>query len=300
MEASSVPGEERQHSFTRPEYFLDRPMAVRLIAVVLIPGIFGAFCGWMLGVSKPVYIALQIVAAIGGYIAGWEHRSGREAALRGLVGGLVFGGAILAIHELTGDTPKVKLPEPASVLMAFTGGIGAILASFGAGARRTREEKGPAEPFKLDFSLWLPGEYYGFVGAGVLFLSLFLPWYGTSSNPNAQINGARGTFSAFGTFKVLDILLVAACTAPFILAWIVARGHALTWKPGEVTMIVGMTAFVLIVLNGIVLGKPGDPDSEIQLKIGWFIGLLGSAGICAAGVLRQAEQARERKPPGVL
>jgi hypothetical protein len=271
MEASSVPGEERQHSFTRPEYFLDRPMAVRLIAVVLIPGIFGAFCGWMLGVSKPVYIALQIVAAIGGYIAGWEHRSGREAALRGLIGGLVFGG-----------------------------GIGAILASFGAGARRTREEKGPAEPFKLDFSLWLPGEYYGFVGAGVLFLSLFLPWYGTSSNPNAQINGARGTFSAFGTFKVLDILLVAACTAPFILAWIVARGHALTWKPGEVTMIVGMTAFVLIVLNGIVLGKPGDPDSEIQLKIGWFIGLLGSAGICAAGVLRQAEQARERKPPGVL
>ena len=66
------------------------------------------------------------------------------------------------------------------------------------------------------------------------------------------------------------------------------------------TMIVGMTAFVLIILNGIVLGKPGDPDSEISLKIGWFIGLLGSAGICAAGVLRQSEAARDRKPPGVL
>jgi hypothetical protein len=49
-----------------------------------------------------------------------------------------------------------------------------------------------------------------------------------------------------------------------------------------------------------VLGKPGSPDSEIELKFGWFIGLIGSAGICAAGVLRQAEQARERKPPGVL
>jgi hypothetical protein len=65
-------------------------------------------------------------------------------------------------------------------------------------------------------------------------------------------------------------------------------------------MIVGMTAFVLIVLNGIVLGKPGGPDSEIGLEYGWFIGLLGAAGICAAGVLRQAEQARERRPPGVL
>ena len=47
----------------------------------------------------------------------------------------------------------------------------------------------------------------------MLFVSLFLPWYGTSSNPNAQINGARGTFDAFTTFKVLDILLVAACMA---------------------------------------------------------------------------------------
>jgi hypothetical protein len=129
---------------------------------------------------------------------------------------------------------------------------------------------------------------------------MFLPWYGTSSNPNAQINGARGTFNAFQTFKVLDILLVAACLAPFILAWIIARGHALTWRPGEVTMIVGMTTFVLIILNGVVLGKPGGPDSEIGLQYGWFIGLLGAAGICTAGVLRQAEQARERKPPGVL
>jgi hypothetical protein len=299
MEASSVSGEERHHSFTRPEYFLDRPVMLRVIGVIVVPLVFGLFSGWMLGASKPVYIGTQILAAIGGYIAGWEHRSGREAAVRGLVGGLVFGGGILLMHELTGDKETVKLPEPAIILLAFTGGIGAILASFGASARATREAK-PPEPFKLDLSLWLPGEYYGFVGAGVLFLSLFLPWYGTSTNPNAEINNARGTFSAFGTFKVLDILLVAACTAPFILAWIVARGHALTWKPGEVTMIVGMTAFVLIILNGIILGKPGGPDSEIELKIGWFVGLLGSAGICAAGVLRQAQQARDRKPPGVL
>src|SRR3954447_497876 len=300
MEASSVQGGETRHSIRRPEYLLDRPVAARFVIVVLVPLIFGAFTGWMLGISKPVYIGLQVLGAIGGYMGGWEHRRGREAALRGLLGGLCFGGGILLLHQLTGDTPKVKLPEPPIVLLAFTGGIGAALAAFGAAARRTREEKGPPEKFKLDFSLWLRGEYYGFAGSLVLFISLFLPWYGTSSNPNAKINGARGTFDAFATFKILDILLVGACTAPFILAWIVARGHALTWRPGEVTMIVGMTAFVLIILNGIILGKPGDPDSEISLKIGWFIGLLGSAGICAAGVLRQAEQARDRKPPGVL
>jgi hypothetical protein len=299
MEASSVSGEER-HTFTRPVYLLDRPLVARVSLVVLVPGIFGLIAGFALGQSKVVYIALQVVAAIGGYVAGFEHRSGREAAIRGFIAGAIYGGGILLMHELTGDHPKTKLPDPAVILMAFTAGIGAVLAAIGAGARDAREKKGPAEPFKLDFSLWKPGEYYGFLSAAVLFISLFLPWYGTSSNPNAQINGHRGTFSAFQTFKVLDILLIGTCIAPFILAWIVARGHALGWRPGEVTMIVGMTAFVLIILNGVILGKPGAPDSEIELKIGWFVGLLGAAGICAAGVLRQAEQARDRKPPGVL
>lgn len=268
--------------------------------VVLVPGIFGAICGYSLGHSKPVYIGLQIVAAIGGNIAGWEHRSGREAALRGLIGGACFGAGILIVHQLTGDTPKVKLPEPPVVLAAFTGGIGAVLGTFGAGARRRREEAGPPEPFSVDFTLLRRGEFVGFAAAGVLLLSLFLPWYGTSANPNAHINGARGTFDAFQTFAVLDVLLVGACTAPFVLAWIIVRGHALTWRPGEITMIVGMTAIMLILLNGIILGKPGGPDSEISLKIGWFIGLLGAAGIAAGGVLRQAELARDRKPPGVL
>jgi uncharacterized membrane protein (UPF0136 family) len=299
MEASSAPGEE-QHSFSRPVYLLDRSMAARVVLVVVIPVVFGLITGYFLGHSKTVYIALNILAGIGGYIAGFEHRSPREAAVRGVIGGAFFGAGILLMHQITGDRTVIHLTDPKIVLIGFTAGFGAILAAFGAGARATREQKGPAQAFTFDTSLWLKGEYYGFLGSAVLFISLFLPWYGTSSNPNAKINGLRGTFDAFQTFKLLDILLVAACTAPFILAWIVARGHALTWRPGEVTMIVGMTAFVLIILNGIVLGKPGDPDSEISLKIGWYIGLLGSIGICAAGVLRQAEQARDRKPPGVL
>jgi hypothetical protein len=299
MEATPVPGEER-HSFRRPEYLLDRPLALRLVMVVVVPGAFGAICGYFLGHSKPVYIALQVVAALGAYVAGWEHRGRGEAAVRGLVAGAFFGGAILAVHHATGDVAKVKLPHPEIVLIAFTSGIGALLTIFGSNARATREEAGAPEPFSIDLSLLRPGELVGFGGAAVLLLSLFLPWYGTSSNPNANINGLRGTFDAFDSFKTLDILLVAACTAPFILAWIIVRGHALTWRPGEVTMIVGMTAFMLIVLNGVILGTPGEPKSEISLELGWYVGLVGAAMICAGGVLRQAELARSRKPPGVL
>ncbi len=153
----------------------------------------------------------------------------------------------------------------------------------------------------MDFRLLQRGEFIGFAGVGVLLLSLFLTWFETNpDNPNANINDERGEFNAFDTYGTLDWLLVAACLAPFILAWIIVRGHKLTWRPGEITMIVGMTAFALIILNGVILGRPGDPDSEISIKIGYFVGLLGSAMICAGGIIRQAEGDRARKPPGTL
>jgi hypothetical protein len=153
----------------------------------------------------------------------------------------------------------------------------------------------------MDFGRLQRGEFIGFAGVGVLLISLFLPWFETNpDNANAQINGQTGEFNAFDTYGSLDWLLVAACLAPFILAWIIVRGHKLTWRPGEITMIVGMTAFALIVLNGVILGRPGDPDSEIDIKIGYIVGLIGAAMICAGGIIRQAEGDRARKPPGTI
>src|SRR3712207_5927391 len=96
-------------------------------------------------------------------------------------------------------------------------------------------------------------DFAGFLGAGILLLSLWLPWFHTACdsverrgepirivgspegcNENSVLKGDRGdaeaygSFSAWEIFNILDWLLVAACTAPFILAWIVIRGHELT------------------------------------------------------------------------
>ena len=161
-------------------------------------------------------------------------------------------------------------------------------------------------------------DFAGFFGAGVLLLSLFLPWFSTSCdtydpeagkqepsgcNEYSALNGdyrdpaAHGDFSAWEIYNIPDWLLVAACAAPFILAWIIIRGHQLTWRPGEVTMIVGIVAFGLILCNGIILGRPGD-TVDVSLAIGYFVGLLGAALITGAGVIRQS-QGRTPKPPGV-
>lgn len=152
----------------------------------------------------------------------------------------------------------------------------------------------------LDFSRLSRGEVFGMLAALVLVGSLFLPWFSTSeTNEFSRINGERGEFNAFETFGTLYWWLIAGATAPFILAWIIARGHKLTWNPGEVTMIVGVTAVVLILLNGIILGKPGD-SVEIGFEIGYFVALAAAAGIAAGGYLRQAGYIRGRKPPGTL
>jgi hypothetical protein len=154
----------------------------------------------------------------------------------------------------------------------------------------------------LDFSRVSPGELMGMGAALVLLASLWLPWFTTSSsNRHSTVGGASGgdSANAWQVFGTLDWLLVSACAAPFILTWIIARGHDLTWKPGEVTMIVGIVAFMLILCNGIILGRPGD-SVDIGLTIGYFVGLLASLGLLAAGFLRQSVYETARKPPGVI
>jgi hypothetical protein len=145
------------------------------------------------------------------------------------------------------------------------------------------------------------------VAGVVLVIAVFLPWFGTSdSNRNSILEGAHGgaSVSAWDVFPILRWLLVAAAIAPFVLSWIVARGHKLTWKPGEVTMIVGIVTFVLILCNGIILGRPKDSATnssvEISLKIGYFVGLLGALGMALAGYIRQSRYLEGRKPPGVI
>ena len=173
--------------------------------------------------------------------------------------------------------------------------------------KEREEEKGPG--FSLKRLHW--AELVGFAGALILVGSLFLKWFGTDCitdaaaragtecNPNSVYDGERGEFNAFATFRILDWLLIAASVAPFILAYIIARGHKLSWRPGEVTMIVGMIAVMLILLNGIILGKPGD-TVDMHFEIGWLVGLIGAVLIMVGGILRQALLSKNRKPPGVM
>ncbi len=151
-------------------------------------------------------------------------------------------------------------------------------------------------------------EIFGIVAGLILIGSLFLEWFsleteGVQRDESEDWVCGEGDNSCTGfeTFPILRWLLIAAAAAPLILSWILIRGHQLTWPRGELTAIVGLTAFVLIAYNGFV-DKPSPNDIGVNLSYGYFVAILAALGIFAAGGYRTVESGggAQRKPPATF
>lgn len=143
-------------------------------------------------------------------------------------------------------------------------------------------------------------EFVAIGGGALLVFGLFLPWY-NAENERATIGSENGPgdFTAFEVHTILRWLWIAAAAAPFILAYIVARGHKLSWARGELTAVVAIAAFGLAAYNGL-LDKPGDPEGLLSLRWGFAVSMLGILLMMVGSALRASEVERKRKPPGVL
>lgn len=150
----------------------------------------------------------------------------------------------------------------------------------------------------MRFSKLERGEYVALAGGALLGISLFLSWYKTKDNGN--IGGDRGTFTGWEAHSLLRFLLLAAALAPFILAYIILRDHALSWPRGEMTAVVAIAAFGLVFYNGII-DRPGDPRSLISLQFGYWVAMLGALLMLGGSAARSsAAGGRIRKPPGQI
>ena len=109
----------------------------------ILPASFGFLCGAVLGGSGAAFLALQALAAAGGYVAGLEHARPRSGTLRGAWGGLVFGGFLLVGHEVVGGDDHNLLPDPELLQLVITVGVGTLLGTLGA---RARARRSAAEP----------------------------------------------------------------------------------------------------------------------------------------------------------
>jgi len=145
------------------------------------------------------------------------------------------------------------------------------------------------------------GELIAIVGGILLGISLLLAWY-SLGNHYTQINRCHGPHTSCTGWQALTIsryVLLAGAVAPLILAWVVVRGHALSWPRGELTAVVGVVTFILTIFRG-VIDKPGAPNDQVSVDFGWGIAVLGTLLLIVGAVWRSQESAPRRKPPGVL
>ncbi len=115
---------------------------MQVVTGVLVPAGFGLVAGVLLGVTEPGYLVVSVIALLGGYFAGLEHRTVEEGFLRGVNGGLLFGTFILVGHELSGVEPKADLPHPQILLVLITTVLGAGLGALGGRSRSRRRRRG--------------------------------------------------------------------------------------------------------------------------------------------------------------
>jgi hypothetical protein len=138
------------------------------------------------------------------------------------------------------------------------------------------------------------------VGGALLAAGLFIKWYESVSD-NAILNevSGKGTYTGWEVHTIQRWLLLAAAAAPFILAYIILRGHQLSWARGEMTAVTAIAAFGLLLYAGII-DRPGEPSGQIELEWGWYVAMGGTILMLVGSALRASEVERKRKPPGVL
>jgi 4-amino-4-deoxy-L-arabinose transferase-like glycosyltransferase len=116
----------------------DRSENTQVVLVVIVPLLFGAGVGIVLGISAGFYWALLAVATLAALLSGLEHGEVQEAAERGAVAGAAFGLGILAAHQLAGTDATVSLGSVPAFLIVIDAFAGALLAAFGCWLGRRR------------------------------------------------------------------------------------------------------------------------------------------------------------------
>jgi hypothetical protein len=133
-----------------PTLFAQRSPTAQLVGGLVVPALFGAVCGVVLGSSAAAYWALQALGAVGGVLGGMEHPSAAEGADRGLLGGLVFGSFLLLAHAIDGRAAQASLGEWPGVLIAVTAIAGALLGALGGAIRSGRATRAQHAPDHFD------------------------------------------------------------------------------------------------------------------------------------------------------
>ena len=143
--------------------------------------------------------------------------------------------------------------------------LGQQLSELDRGGRRARasnatnrRRQAPIRLRAMDFRRLDRGELIAVAGGFSWARRCF--WRGTGSatptRSSTTASGPDASCTGWEALTILRFLLLIAAVAPLILAWIIVRGHALSWPRGELTAVVALVALTFTLFRG-VIDRPG-------------------------------------------
>jgi hypothetical protein len=139
------------------------------------------------------------------------------------------------------------------------------------------------------------GELVAGVSALVLFIVMFLPWYGASVKAGPISVSSDAT--AWQAYSLIDIILFISIIAAFgmVILAMTQRSAALPLSASVIVTILGGLDVLLILFR--IISKPGKGNCgsfcdavSINLKIGIFLGLISAAGIAIGAFMTMREE----------
>jgi apolipoprotein N-acyltransferase len=127
-----------------PVLLRDRSRQEQIVLGGVLPAVIGVIAGILLGVSAALYWVIAILAGIGAFVSGFEHRDGWGGADRGFIGGIIYGAALLIAHAVVGTHARVSLGSFPPLLALITAIAGMLLAAAGGRIARRQRERGGA------------------------------------------------------------------------------------------------------------------------------------------------------------
>ncbi len=129
--------------------------------------------------------------------------------------------------------------------------------------------------------------------AVVLFIALFLPWYGVKVEGAGVSVSLDETLTAWKAFSFVDILLfgAAATVIAVVVASVAGALPVLPVPPGLILLGAGGLALLLVLVRLLVAPEvAGFPeDFDVTRKFGIFIALLAAGGMAYGAVQASRE-----------
>jgi hypothetical protein len=147
----------------------------------------------------------------------------------------------------------------------------------------------------MDFSKLRLGELVAGACGALLFIDMFLSWYGISgvsvSTPigNFSNSGTSVTYNAWDIFSYTQLLLLLLVIVAVGAAVLTMTQRSVALPVAASVIVTALGAFVAIIVLYRIINQPG-PNSVIDVKFGAYLGFLLCAGVTLGGFMSMRDE----------